>query len=141
MTSESPLTNLTLAQNPPPLLMWVVFVIILLVALSMIVVFARYFRLWLQAFLARAPIPFFQLIGMKLRRSPVAEVVRLRIMAVQGGVDIPTHEIERAYLQGADAERAVRAMIRAKELGQEVTWQELLSTDLEMWLAERDKPR
>lgn len=134
MTSESLLTSLPLAQNAPPLLMWVVFGIILLVALSMIVVFARYFRLWLQAFLARAPIPFFQLIGMKLRRSPVADIVRLRIMAVQGGVDIPTHEIERAYLQGADAERAVRAMIRAKETSQNVTWEELISTDHELWL-------
>jgi uncharacterized protein YqfA (UPF0365 family) len=140
MTSGNPLTKLPLAQNAPPLVMWIIVGLMLLVMLSMVVVFARFFRLWLQAYLARANIPFPQLIAMKLRKSPVDDIVRLKIMAVQSGVDIPTHEIERAYLQGADAERAVRAMIRAKETGRNVTWEELLSTDHELWLGEHDQP-
>jgi uncharacterized protein YqfA (UPF0365 family) len=137
MTFESLLTSPPLAQNAPPLVMWIIVGVMLLVMVSFAVVFARFFCLWVQAFLARAPIPFPQLIGMKLRKSPVDDIVRLRIMAVQSGVDIPTHEIERSYLQGADAERAVRAMIRAKETGQDVTWQELLRTDHELWLGNR----
>ncbi len=136
MTFERLPTSPPLAQNAPPLVMWVIVGVMLLVMLAFAAVFARFFRLWLQAFMARAPIPFAQLIAMKLRKSPVDDIVRLKIMSVQSGVDIPTHEIERAYLQGADAERAVRAMIRAKETGQEVTWQELISTDHELWLGE-----
>lgn len=120
-------------------MMWIIVGIMLLVMVSFAAVFVRFFGLWIQAFLARANIPFPQLIMMRLRKSPVADIVRLRIMAVQSGIDIPTHEIERAYLQGADVERAVRAMIRARETGQEITWQDLLSTDHELWLAERDR--
>lgn len=136
-------TAALLAQNPGAG-QWIILAVVGLVLLFLLLfclVFARYFNWWVRAFLAGANIPFPMLVMMSLRKSPVADIVRLRIMAVQSGVDIPTHEIERAYLQGADAERAVRAMIRAKELGQDVTWQELLSTDLEMWLAERDKPQ
>ena len=57
--------------------------------------------------------------------------MRLKVMAVQSGIDIPTHELERASLRGADVERAVLAMIRAKEIGgEEVAWEQVMSADV-----------
>jgi uncharacterized protein YqfA (UPF0365 family) len=66
---------------------------------------------------------------MRLRNVPLQEVVRLRIMAVQAGVPLTAAQLESAWLQGANVERAVLAMIRANETGQRVTWEDLLNTD------------
>jgi uncharacterized protein YqfA (UPF0365 family) len=115
---------------------WIMLGVMLLIMLALLIVFARYFSLWLRAFLARAPIPFPQLVTMSLRKTDPREIVRLRIMAVQSGIDIPTHELERAYLTGANVERAVLAMIRAKETGEDITWEQLISADVDERLGE-----
>jgi uncharacterized protein YqfA (UPF0365 family) len=106
-----------------------ILVLVALVGLVFCIVFARLFSLWLQSFLSGARISFLNLILMMLRRTPAKQVVRAKIMAVQSGLAIPTHDIESAILQGADVERAVLAMIRARDIGQEVTWKEIISLD------------
>lgn len=109
---------------------------VLLFMLTFLFLFAQYFSLWVRAVLSRANISFTQLVAMSLRKTDPREIVRLKIMAVQSGVDIPTHELERAYLRGANVERAVLAMIRAKETGEQVTWEQLMSADVEERLEE-----
>lgn len=104
--------------------------VFLLICLLMLVFFARIFRLWLRALLGGAPISLPNILLMRLRRAPVEEIVRLKIMAAQSGVDIPVSKIESAALQGIDIERAVLALIRAREMGMEVSWEELISQDL-----------
>jgi hypothetical protein len=37
--------------------------------------------------------------------------------------------LERAYLTGADVERAVLAMVRAKETGKPVAWDDVIQAD------------
>ena len=103
----------------------------MLVMLAALFAFGRLFDLWLRSFLAGAPVSVVELLAMRLRKIPPREIVRLRIMAVQSGVPLTTAQLQSAYLRGADVERSVLAFIRAKETGQQVTWEELLSTDLD----------
>lgn len=117
------------AGNPAQLLLLVGAGIMLLVGLLFVLVFARLFNLWMQAFLAGANISLMDLLGMMLRRTPMKQAVRLKIMAVQAGLGITTAQIESALLTGADVERAVLAMIRARDAGQEITWEEVVSED------------
>jgi uncharacterized protein YqfA (UPF0365 family) len=115
---------------------WIMLGVMLLIMITFLFVFARYFSLWLRAFLSRTPISFPRLITMSLRKVDPRQIVRLKIMAVQSGVDIPTHELERAYLSGVNVERAVLAMIRAKQTGENVTWEQIVSADVDERLEE-----
>ena len=55
-------------------------------------------------------------------------------MAHQGGISLPVLEIETAHLQGVDVERAVRALIRARETDQEIGWNDIVHADHGEWL-------
>jgi uncharacterized protein YqfA (UPF0365 family) len=109
---------------------FVILAIVLLLNLLILFLFAKVVRLWLQAFLAGAKITIPTMLLMYLRRSPVETIVRLRIMAVQGGVPVPISKIESAALLGVDIERAVLALIRAREIGLDVAWEEVINKDM-----------
>lgn len=94
---------------------------------------------WLQSFMAGAPVSLVELVAMRLRKIPLREAVRLRIMAVQSGVPLTTGQLQTAYLRGADVERSVLALIRAKETGQHVTWDELMSCDTTLRCDDADR--
>lgn len=121
----------------PPILaqgnavVWVVMAVLLLAMLLFMVAFVRLFGLWVRARTSGAPVSLVELLAMKLRKTNANEIVRLKIMAVQNGIDIPTEQLERAYLAGADVERAVLAMVRANETGKAVTWEEVIQADRE----------
>ncbi len=117
-------------MTPAETILLIVAVVFLLANLLFLVFFVRVFRLWLRAFLSGARISILNLLMMMFRRSPVDEIVRLKIMATQAGVDLPTNRIESAALAGANVERAVLALIRAREVGADVTWEELISQDM-----------
>lgn len=117
---------------------WIMVGVMLLIMLMFLFLFAQYFSLWVRAFLARAPISFPHLVIMSLRKIDPRQIVRLKIMAVQSGVDIPTHELERAYLSGVNVERAVLSMIRAKQTGENVSWEQILSADVDERLKEAE---
>lgn len=106
-------------------------VILTVVWFAALFVFFRFFALWLRAFLAGARISLPTLVLMRFRRAPVKEIVQLKIMATQAGIGIPVSKIEAAALMGVDIERAVLALIRAKETGVDVTWEEVITQDLE----------
>ncbi|WP_161604651.1 flotillin-like FloA family protein [Roseiconus nitratireducens] len=104
---------------------------LLLVLLGMFLFFVRLFRLWLQAFLANAQISAPELVGMMFRRAPLEQVVRCKIMAAQAGLPLTTAQIESAALQGVDIERAVLAMIRAKQDDLALNWEDVIAEDTE----------
>ncbi len=126
-----------LAIDPKQAVIWGIVALMALLWIVFLFIAVRYFNWWLRAMMAGANIPLIALIGMKLRRSPVDQIVRLRIMAVQAGLAVSTRQIESALLQGADAERAVLAMMRARDLGKEMTWDEVLAADTNERLQEK----
>jgi len=107
---------------------WILFVMAGFLGLSVLVVwllFGTIVRMWLMCTLSGAKISAPQLVGMKLRRSPVKHLCELYIMATQAGLDIRLSQIESAYKAGADVELAVRAMIKAARTGPNLSWEEV----------------
>lgn len=83
-------------------------------------------RLWVQCLLAGAQVSVVQLMMMRFRRSPVQKLCQLYIMSAQAGLKLKLSDLERASLAGADVELVVRAMIKASQSGQNLTWDEAL---------------
>ena len=74
---------------------------------------------------------------MRLRRTDINAVLKWLIMARQAGVTISCRQMESACLQGLDPEKLTLAMIHAKKQNLEVTFEELVASDLEGRLAEK----
>jgi uncharacterized protein YqfA (UPF0365 family) len=88
------------------------------VALVLLAVFARYFRLWIQSKTTSAGIGLLDLLGMTFRRVNPAVIVRSKIMAVQAGIGdnaISSKALEAHYLAGGNVPLVIRAIIAANK--------------------------
>jgi uncharacterized protein YqfA (UPF0365 family) len=108
-------------------LIWIAFGIVIVMVLAQLCIFAWFAKIWMQCLLAGAQVSLLQLIGMKLRGSPVKHLCELYIMSRQAGLDVKLYQLESGYKAGADVELVVRAMIKASQTGQNLTWEEALS--------------
>lgn len=86
-------------------------------AIVMLAIFARFFRLWIQAVTTRANIGIFDLLGMTFRKVNPAVIVRSKIMAVQAGLGdetgITSKALEAHYLAGGRVPLVVQAIVAA----------------------------
>lgn len=124
-------SNLILGQTEPKTVIVVigliVLTIIILVALMLIVKFAR---LWIQAFFAKAEVKLSELIGMWLRRVDPRSIVISKITAVQAGLKLTTTDLESHYLAGGRVPNVVRALIAANRANIDLTFQTATAIDL-----------
>ncbi len=94
-------------------------VALLIFAVIVLVVFARFFSLWIQSISTRAGIGILDLIGMKFRRVNPEVIVRAKIMAVQAGLGdetgVTSKALEAHYLAGGNVPLVIRAMIAASK--------------------------
>ncbi|MBN1851814.1 MAG: flotillin-like protein FloA [Pirellulales bacterium] len=97
----------------------VVLVAVLLFALIIFAVFARYFRLWIQSVTTGAGIGIFDLIRMTLRKVNPSVITRSKIMAVQAGLGddegITVKALEAHYMAGGNVPLVIRSMIAARK--------------------------
>src|SRR5438874_2191950 len=93
------------------------FGIIAVVALIIGIVLLNFFGIWLRARIANAPVSLGKLIGMRLRRVPVAMVVDARVTAVKAGIEIPTDPLEAHFLAGGNVDQVILALIAADKAG------------------------
>ncbi len=97
----------------------VVAIVVIIVGLVLFAIFARYFRLWIQAVTTQAKIGLFDLLGMTFRKINPAIIVRSKIMAVQAGLDddtgITSKSLESHYLSGGNVPLVIRACIAANK--------------------------
>jgi uncharacterized protein YqfA (UPF0365 family) len=94
-----------------------VFALFVLVVVAL-VLFAKYFRLWIQSVTTGAGIGIFDLLAMTLRRVKLEVIVRSRIMAVQAGLDdreITTKALEAHFLARGNVPLVIRAIIAAQK--------------------------
>ncbi|MFK7776611.1 MAG: flotillin-like protein FloA [Gimesia sp.] len=93
--------------------------------------FARYFKLWIQAFSSRASIGPFALVFMSLRKVKPSVIVDTKIMAVQAGLpNITTQALEAHYLAGGNVHRVIHALIVAHRASIELDWDTASAIDL-----------
>jgi uncharacterized protein YqfA (UPF0365 family) len=111
-------------------IMTVVLVVIFLLALVFVLLFLKFFRLWLQAKLSRADVKFSELIGMWLRKVDTRTIVLSKITAVQAGLTLTTTDLESHYLAGGRVPNVVRALIAANRANIELTLKTATAIDL-----------
>jgi uncharacterized protein YqfA (UPF0365 family) len=125
------LTNMTLAQaNPIKIVGIALLVIVLLVAFVFLLLFLKFFRLWLQAKLSRADVKFSELIGMWLRKVDIRTIVISKITAIQAGLTLTTRDLESHYLARGNVPNVVRALIAANRANIELSLQTATAIDL-----------
>ncbi len=123
-----------LAENKNAMLLGV-FVLVAFFALIFLLVFARYFSLWIQCVTTRANISLPSLLMMSLRKVSPSIIVRCKIMAVQAGLTrvypISTKALEAHYLAGGNVPNVIRALIAAHRAGLvDLDWQTAAAIDL-----------
>ncbi|MBN8708218.1 MAG: hypothetical protein BGO12_21665 [Verrucomicrobia bacterium 61-8] len=100
-----------------PLITYIIVGVVAVVFLILVFVLANFFGVWLRAKIAGSPVPFSKLIGMRLRRVPVALIVDNRITSVQAGIPLQTDALEAHYLSGGNVTNVVLALIAAHKAG------------------------
>ena len=103
-------------------IVFIFFIIIaIIVGLIFLVVFARFFRLWIQSVLTGAGITISDLIGMYLRKVHAGVITRTKIMAVQAGLDdietceLTTKKLEAHYLAGGNVPKVIQSLVAANK--------------------------
>ncbi|MCA9013809.1 MAG: flotillin-like protein FloA [Planctomycetaceae bacterium] len=105
--------------------------ICVILGIVFLALFARYFKLWIQAFSSRARIGPMALVFMSLRKVKPSVIVDTKIMAVQAGLtDIPTQAYEAHYLAGGNVHRVVHALIVAHRARIDLDWDTAAAIDL-----------
>ena len=109
----------------------------LLIAIAIIVflivfaIVAKYVGLWFQAFVSGTPIPFFNIIGMSLRKIPPRVIVSARINSFKAGLkQVTAADLETHYLAGGRVLDVVSAMIAADKANITLSWQQATAIDL-----------
>lgn len=99
-----------------------------------LLIFSRYFGLWIQSQLTRANITFWNLLGMTFRKVNSRAIVRSKIMATQAGLtdtDLTSEALEAHYLAGGNVQQVIRALIAAKKAKTiSLTFREATAIDL-----------
>jgi len=109
----------------------IIWVILGLIGLTILLVLAQFFRLWLQAFMSNADVGMFDLIGMRLRKVDAPTVVLCKIQLVKAGIQaVSTNDLESHYLAGGRVPNVTRAMIAANRAVLELDWKKACAIDL-----------
>jgi len=86
--------------------------------------------LWIAAWAAGARVGIVQMVAMRLRRVPPAQVVNPRIMAVKAGIDIDVSEMEAHFLAGGNVDLVIKALISADKAKMDLKWERATAIDL-----------
>lgn len=84
---------------------------------------------WFTAKLSGVRITLLELIFMRLRKSPVTEIVNGLVMSAKAGVVIERNQLEAHGLAGGDITNVVTGMILAKNAGLNLSFQQAAALD------------
>ena len=111
--------------------LYFIFILLALFALVILGIMGKFVSLWFQAFVSGTPIPFFQIIGMSLRKIPPRDIVNARINGFKAGLQgISVSDLETHYLAGGRVSEVVRAMIAADKANIPLDWRKATAIDL-----------
>lgn len=102
-----------------------------IVAIVFLSVVGKFISLWFQAYVSGTPIPFFNIIGMSLRKIPPRIIVNARITAFKAGLkQITTSDLETHYLAGGHVTEVILALIAADKANILLDWKKATAIDL-----------
>lgn len=109
-------------------------IFVLIFLLIVFVIFAGYFKLWIQSVLTGAGITIWDLLGMTFRKVRADVIVRSKITLVTAGLDrrdITTGALEAHYLAGGHVDLVTRALVAASKAKMiQLTFREATAIDL-----------
>ena len=109
----------------------VIGIVALIVVLGVLAVLLTYFNLWIQAYLSKAKVSIFSIIGMRFRKVNPQVIVINKIKLVKAGIDsIKTDDLEGHYLAGGNVTNVVSAVIAAWHANIELDWGVARAIDL-----------
>ena len=118
---------LILAALKPSVIALVVAVIVLFV-IAMILF--RFIGLWIKAWMSKASVSIFSLIGMTLRGVRPALIVEARIRIIKAGLELSSDDLEAHYLAGGDVINVCNALIAADKAKIDLAFQRAAAIDL-----------
>ena len=104
--------------------------ILVLFLLVVGIIIMSFFGVWLRARLSGARVTFAGLIGMKLRKVSITEIVDSLIMAIKAGLNITTNQLEAHYLAGGRVHQVVMALIAANKANIALSFERATAIDL-----------
>jgi uncharacterized protein YqfA (UPF0365 family) len=132
-------------NNLPPVLAvdevtWLVVlgvgVVACLIGLVLLIVITAYGKLWFQAYMSRADVSMWSLIGMGFRQVKATMIVTAKVMVAQAGLPIDrrsgisTSRLEAHYLAGGDVMKVVHAIIAAHRANIDLDFDRAAAIDL-----------
>jgi uncharacterized protein YqfA (UPF0365 family) len=118
-------------RSPSQIAIFVVIGFVILIGLLFLILFVRYFKLWLRAFVTRARISPLAIVVMGLRKVNPTAIVDAKVSAVQAGLnDISTAAMEAHFLAGGNLQRCIRALIAAHRARISLDWDTAAAIDL-----------
>jgi uncharacterized protein YqfA (UPF0365 family) len=109
---------------------WGALIFVGLLALIIVLLFFKYFNLWIQAWLTRANIGIPNMIGMSLRKVNVTMLVQQKIALTQAGVRVENRDLEAHYLARGNVPKTAAACIAAYKAGIDLPWKTAAAIDL-----------
>ena len=108
--------------------------VIVVGAVILLAIMAKYFNLWIQCIFTGAGINIWQLVMMAVRKVNPTIIVRSKIMAVQAGLTraypITTRALEAHYLAGGNVPNVIKALIAAHRAHLDLDWTTAQAIDL-----------
>ncbi|MGA8165566.1 MAG: flotillin-like protein FloA [Waddliaceae bacterium] len=110
---------------------YLLFIVLAVVAVILLSILGKFISLWFQAFVSGTPIPFFNIIGMSLRKIPPRQIVNARINAYKAGLKhVTVSDLETHFLAGGNVSEVVRSMIAADKANISLEWRQATAIDL-----------
>lgn len=134
--STGPIVVVALNDGNIPNLLLVAIVFLLVLLLLVAFVSLTFFRLWLQALTSGCPITVMQLLGMRMRRVDVQQVIRCAVLAKQAGYDVAWRDLESAYLQRVDLEKVTLAYVESRKKDKDWRFSDLVDAERRMRMDE-----
>ena len=120
--------------TPNVLLVTIVLLMVLLLLVALMAI--AFFRPWLQALTSGCSVTVMQLLGMKMRRVDVQQVIRCAVLAKQAGYDVAWKDLESAYLQRVDLEKVTLAYVESRKNDKDWKFSDLVDAERRMRLEE-----
>ena len=111
-------------------------VILVFIAIVACIVIAKYFNIWLQAYMSSTRVSMLSLIGMTFRQVNARLIVEAQIKATKAGVGtdpqtgVTTQRLEAHYLAGGNVRGVIDAIIAAHRAGMDLDFDRAAAIDL-----------
>ncbi len=108
-----------------------ILIIALVIIFAVVILYFVPLRLWLTAFFSGVKVGLFRdLVGMRLRNVPPADIIKPLITAHKAGIPVDTAKLEAHYLAGGHVQKVVNALISADKANIDLNFERATAIDL-----------